>query len=65
LILYEQVKTINESIKMVYAKDNYFQNLILRIFMDKHKFDIKLNKITEYISISPSLINQDYMYEDG
>jgi hypothetical protein len=28
-------------------------------------YDIKLNKITEYISISPSLINQDYMYEDG
>ena len=58
LILYEQVKTINESIKMVYAKDNYFQNLILRIFMDKHKFDIKLNKIFYYKNILYSKIKK-------
>ena len=58
LILYEQVKTINESIKMVYSKDNYFQNLILRIFMDKHKFDIKLNKIFYYKNILYSKIKK-------
>ena len=58
LILYEQVKTINESIKMVYAKDNYFQNLILRIFIDKHKFDIKLNKIFYYKNILYSKIKK-------
>jgi len=35
LILYEQIKTINESIKMVNTKDVYIQNLILRLFMEK------------------------------
>ena len=35
LILYEQVKTINESIKMINSKDSYFQNLLLRIFTDR------------------------------
>ena len=32
LILYEQIKTINESIKMVHNKDVYIQNLILSLF---------------------------------
>ena len=36
LILYEQVKTINESIKMVSSKDVYFQNLILKLFIEKN-----------------------------
>ena len=35
LILYEQIKTINESIKMVNTKDTYFQSLILKLFIDK------------------------------
>ena len=35
LIVFEQIKTINESIKMVYNKDVYFQNLLLKIFLDK------------------------------
>jgi len=34
-ILYEQVKTINESIKMVNNKDIYFQNLIIKLFIEK------------------------------
>jgi len=35
IIVYEQIKTINESIKMVHTKNTYFQNLLLGIFMDK------------------------------
>ena len=34
LILYEQIKTINESIKMVLGKNFYFQNLLLKIFLE-------------------------------
>jgi 23S rRNA U2552 (ribose-2'-O)-methylase RlmE/FtsJ len=35
LMVYEQIKTIKESIKMVHHKDNYFQNMLLNIFLDK------------------------------
>ena len=35
IILYEQIKTINESIKMIHKRDTYFQNLLLCIFIDK------------------------------
>jgi len=42
LILHEQIKTINESIKMVHNKDSYFQNLLLSIFLEK-KNNINLN----------------------
>jgi 23S rRNA U2552 (ribose-2'-O)-methylase RlmE/FtsJ len=42
LILYEQVKTINESIKMVYNKDIYIQNLILSLFLEKNKKGIQI-----------------------
>ena len=34
LIVYEQIKTINESIKMVNSKNFYFQNLLLKIFLE-------------------------------
>ena len=34
LILYEQIKTINESIRMVHNKDTYFQHLLLNIFLE-------------------------------
>ena len=34
LIVYEQVKTINESIRMVQSKDLYFQNLLLSLFSE-------------------------------
>jgi len=36
IILSEQVKTINESIKMISGKDIYFQNLILKLFIEKN-----------------------------
>ena len=32
LIAFEQIKTINESIKMVHSKDLYFENLLLKTF---------------------------------
>ena len=35
LIVFEQVKTINESLKMVNGKNQYFQNLLLGIFLEK------------------------------
>ena len=35
LMVYEQIKTIKESIKMVHNKDSYFQNMLLNIFLDK------------------------------
>jgi hypothetical protein len=35
LIVFEQVKTINESLKMVSGKNQYFQNLLLGIFLEK------------------------------
>jgi 23S rRNA U2552 (ribose-2'-O)-methylase RlmE/FtsJ len=35
LISFEQIKTINESIKMVNNKDSYFQNLLLNLFVEK------------------------------
>jgi 23S rRNA U2552 (ribose-2'-O)-methylase RlmE/FtsJ len=34
LIVYEQVKTINESIRMVQSKDLYFQNMLLNLFSE-------------------------------
>jgi 23S rRNA U2552 (ribose-2'-O)-methylase RlmE/FtsJ len=37
LVLYEQIKTINESIKMVNKRDTYYQHMILNIFKDKFK----------------------------
>jgi len=50
LILYEQIKTINESIKMVNSKDTYLQNLILGIFME-NKNPVKLYFITLFKNI--------------
>ena len=52
LILLEQVRTINESIKMVHSRDTYFQNLILRIFLDK----VTINYIFFYKNILNSRI---------
>jgi 23S rRNA U2552 (ribose-2'-O)-methylase RlmE/FtsJ len=36
LVLYEQIKTINESIRMVHGKNIYFQNLLLKIFLETY-----------------------------
>jgi hypothetical protein len=46
-ILNEQIKTINESIKMVQSRDIYFQNLLINIFTDK----ITINYILFYKNI--------------
>lgn len=45
LIVYEQIKTINESIKMVNNKTSYFQNLLLKIFSE-NRFEGFKNLIT-------------------
>jgi 23S rRNA U2552 (ribose-2'-O)-methylase RlmE/FtsJ len=54
LILYEQVKTINESIKMINNKDLYFQNLLLKLFADK----VPLNYVYIYKNILYSRIKK-------
>jgi 23S rRNA U2552 (ribose-2'-O)-methylase RlmE/FtsJ len=35
VMVYEQIKTIKESIKMVHHKDHYFQNMLLNIFLER------------------------------
>jgi 23S rRNA U2552 (ribose-2'-O)-methylase RlmE/FtsJ len=56
LIVYEQIKTINESIKMVFGKNFYFQNLLLKIFLE-NKVD-HLKNIILYKNILNSRINK-------
>jgi len=52
IIIYEQIKTINESIKMVNTKDTYFQNLLLNIFMDTRRPEMnKLYHINTFKNI--------------
>ena len=58
LILYTQVKTINESIKMVNSKDKYFQNLLLSIFLEKKINKFKLENITIFKNILNSRIKK-------
>ena len=59
LILYEQVKTINESIKMVYNKDTYIQNLILSLFLEKNKKGIQIyHNLVFYKNILQSRIKK-------
>jgi len=56
LILHEQIKTINESIKMVHGKNFYFQNLLLKIFLE-NKVDY-LKNIILYKNILHTRINK-------
>ena len=56
LILDSQVKTINESIKMVKSKDVYFQNLLLSIFLEKKINKFKLQNIIIFKNILNSRI---------
>jgi 23S rRNA U2552 (ribose-2'-O)-methylase RlmE/FtsJ len=56
LIVYEQIKTINESIKMVNNKNFYFQNLLLKIFSD-NRVD-RFKNIILYKNILYSRINK-------
>ena len=58
LILYTQVKTINESIKMVNSKDKYFQNLLLGIFLEKKINKFKLENIIIFKNILNSRIKK-------
>ena len=53
LIVNEQIKTIDESIKMVYSKDLYIQNLLLKIFLENK---IYTNFILLYKNILQSRI---------
>jgi len=56
LIVHEQIKTINESIKMVHGKNFYFQNLLLKIFLE-NKVD-HLKNIILYKNILQNRINK-------
>ena len=56
LIVYEQIKTINESIKMVNNKNFYFQNLLLKIFLE-NRVD-RLKNVILYKNILASRINK-------
>ena len=59
LIIYEQIKTINESIKMVNNKDTYFQNLLLSIFIDNKNPEVnKLYNIIIFKNILASRIKK-------
>lgn len=58
IILYEQVKTINESIKMVSSKNNYFQHLILNIFIDRTPELQKVYTIKNFKNILASRIKK-------
>jgi len=59
IIVYEQIKTINESIKMVNFKDTYFQNLLLSIFMENKSPEInKLYNIVIFKNILNSRIKK-------
>ena len=56
LIVYEQIKTINESIKMVSNKHFYFENLLLKIFLENKVNRFKI--ILLYKNILMSRINK-------
>ena len=59
IIIYEQIKTINESIKMVNFKDTYFQNLLLSIFMEHKNPEVnKLYNISIFKNILGSRIKK-------
>ena len=59
IVIYEQIKTINESIKMVNNKDTYFQHLLLSIFMEhKHPEINKLYNVVTFKNILSSRIKK-------
>jgi 23S rRNA U2552 (ribose-2'-O)-methylase RlmE/FtsJ len=49
LMVYEQIKTITESIRMVNSKDRYFQNMLLNLFLEKNNKHKKTVQIYENI----------------
>jgi len=58
IILHEQIKTINESIKIVQSKNSYIQNLLLNIFIDKTPENNKIYNVLMYKNILSSRINK-------
>jgi 23S rRNA U2552 (ribose-2'-O)-methylase RlmE/FtsJ len=70
LIVYEQVKTINESIKMVQSKDIYFQNMLLNLFSEskgkktsivyffKNVLQSRIKKCTDFLRFYNINVNQ-------
>jgi 23S rRNA U2552 (ribose-2'-O)-methylase RlmE/FtsJ len=75
LIVYEQVKTINESIRMVQSKDLYFQNLLLNLFTENkgkktsivHYFKgiltSRIKKCTDFLRLYNINTNQIIKYQ--
>ncbi len=58
ILVYEQIKIIRESIKMVQSKSNYLQNLLLSIFMDRGPEINKVYTIVQYKNILASRIKK-------
>ena len=58
ILVYEQIKTIRESIKMVQSKSNYFQNLLLSIFMDRGPEINKVFTVVQFKYILASRIKK-------
>jgi len=58
LIIHEQIKTINESIKMVNTNGMYLQNLLLGIFMEKNHDNLKIYKLINFKNILHSRIKK-------
>ena len=59
LVLYEQIKTIHESIKMITSKNMYIQNLILSLFLEKNKRTIHIyQNLVHYKHILQSRIKK-------
>lgn len=57
LVLYEQIKTINDSLRMIDTHNYYFQQLLLKIFLDKKVYiptyknilQSRIKKCTEFL----------------
>ena len=58
LIIHEQIKTINESIKMVNNRDTYFQNMVLNIFLENKFNFLKFKSILFFKNILNSRIKK-------
>ena len=58
LIIHEQIKTINESIKMVNNKDTYFQNMVLNIFLENKFNFLKFKSVLFFKNILNSRIKK-------
>ena len=58
IVLYEQIKTINESIKMVHSKNSYLSNLLLNIFIHKTPDINRIYNILVYKNILGSRITK-------